>query len=101
MKQALLRGDLREMADILDRSWNAKRATAMDISNPRVDLLHKVAMENGAWAGKISGAGGGGYMMFITDPENRFSLISAMRAAGFDAGTLHFNRNGAETWIVS
>ncbi len=55
---------------------------------------------HGAWAGKVSGAGGGGFMMFITDPENRYRLTSALRSAGIEAGPIHFTDTGAETWMA-
>jgi D-glycero-alpha-D-manno-heptose-7-phosphate kinase len=101
MKSALLRGDLRELACILDRSWRAKRTTAEGISNPAIELLYETARANGAWAGKISGAGGGGFMMFITDPENRYRLGAAIRDSGFDVSTVHLTDAGAETWPVN
>jgi D-glycero-alpha-D-manno-heptose-7-phosphate kinase len=101
MKSALLRGDLRGLAAILNRSWNAKQKTAEGITTEAIRTLYDVAMENGAWAGKVSGAGGGGFMMFLTDPENRYRLISAMRATGADANPVHFVDVGAETWRVN
>ncbi|HEY1614763.1 MAG TPA: hypothetical protein VGF97_13840 [Rhizomicrobium sp.] len=100
MKSALLRGDLRMVASILDRSWQAKRRTAAGISNPVIESLYETARAHGAWAGKISGAGGGGFMMFITDPENRYRLATAIRETGIDASTVHFTDAGAETWSV-
>jgi D-glycero-alpha-D-manno-heptose-7-phosphate kinase len=101
MKSALLRGDLRGLAAILNRSWTAKQRTADGITTALIRQLYDVAMENGAWAGKVSGAGGGGFMMFVTDPENRYRLVSAMRATGADAHPVHFVDVGAETWRVN
>lgn len=98
MKTALLKGDLRGMAQLLDRSWKAKRATAVGISNAQIEKLYDHAIANGAWAGKISGAGGGGFMMLLTDPENRYRLIETIRASGMDANPVHFTNIGAETW---
>jgi len=100
MKTALLGGDLRGMAAILDRSWRAKQQTAAGISSPLIETVYKTAMERGAWAGKVSGAGGGGFMMFVTDPENRYRLAEAIRAAGVEAGPVHFTDMGAEAWTV-
>ena len=100
MKSALLRGDLRKLAAILDRSWQAKRMTASGISSPAIERLYQIARDRGAWAGKISGAGGGGFMMFITDPENRYRLAAAIRETGFEASTVHLTDAGAETWFV-
>jgi len=101
MKTALFGGDLRRLAAILDRSWKAKRMTASGISSPLIDTLYETAMSHGAWAGKVSGAGGGGFMMFVTDPENRYRLCAAIKAAGVDAGPVHFTDVGAEAWSVN
>jgi D-glycero-alpha-D-manno-heptose-7-phosphate kinase len=101
MKSALLRGDLRCLAAILNRSWVAKQKTAKGIVNETISTLYDLAMTRGAWGGKVSGAGGGGFMMFLTDPENRYRLASAIRASGVDAYPVHFVDAGAETWTVN
>ena len=101
MKIALLAGDLPRVAALLDQSWKAKRMTANGISSPLIDTLYKTAMTHGAWAGKVSGAGGGGFMMFVTDPENRYRLVAAIQATGVDASPIHFTDVGAEAWTVN
>ncbi len=100
MKLAILEGDLAEVADILNRSWTAKQRTAEGISTPGIDGLFATAMAHGAQGGKVSGAGGGGFLMFCTDPENRYRLISALNAAGGQASTVKFTFDGAEAWSV-
>lgn len=98
MKNALLVGDVDGMASILEDSWAAKKLTAPGITNPRIDRLCEVAFANGALAGKVSGAGGGGFLMFITPPEERLELITALDAAGGEAGPVKFTDRGCETW---
>jgi D-glycero-alpha-D-manno-heptose-7-phosphate kinase len=99
MKKALLAGDIREMARILDDSWHAKRMTAGGISNERIDRLHRLAREYGALAGKLSGAGGGGFLMFLVRPEDRLGLITALeRAGGAIAEPVMFTHRGSEAW---
>ena len=100
MKQALLRGEVRQVAAILNRSWDAKKRTASGVSSPAIDRLHETAMAHGALAGKVSGAGGGGFVMFITPPEDRIALIRALNAGGADASAVHFTTEGAESWVV-
>jgi D-glycero-alpha-D-manno-heptose-7-phosphate kinase len=100
MKNALLSGDISAMAGILDASWRAKKATAPGISTDRIDQLYDVAFANGALAGKVSGAGGGGFVMFIVHPEDRLGLIDALNAAGGSAGPVKFAERGCETWQV-
>jgi D-glycero-alpha-D-manno-heptose-7-phosphate kinase len=100
MKQALLRGDIAEMAEILDRSWASKKATAESVSNPHVDALYSVARASGARGGKVSGAGGGGFMMFIADPDSKPNLIRALTSAGGTPDKIVFTHTGVESWFV-
>lgn len=100
MKNALLVGDIRAMANILKDSWHAKKETASGVSTVEIDRLLSIAFESGALAGKVSGAGGGGYMMFIVPPEDRFALVNALNSAGGTAGPAKFSEQGCETWQV-
>jgi D-glycero-alpha-D-manno-heptose-7-phosphate kinase len=101
MKLAFVHGDIRGMAEVMRRSWVAKRATAKGVSNEAIDSLHSLAAQNGALAGKISGAGGGGFMMFFVRPEDRQRLICALRAAGHDASAVAFTHTGSVTWTAT
>lgn len=98
MKNALLLGEIEEMARILDDSWAAKKMTASGVSNDAIDRLCALAVANGALAGKVSGAGGGGFLMFIVPPEERLGLITALQATGSEAGPVKFADRGCETW---
>ncbi|MBM3552147.1 MAG: hypothetical protein FJX45_10345 [Alphaproteobacteria bacterium] len=98
MKLAFVHGDMLRMAEVMRRSWIAKRATAKGVSNTAIDNFHALAAENGALAGKISGAGGGGFMMFFVRPEDRQKLVVALRAAGGDASAVAFTHSGSVTW---
>ena len=100
MKDAVLEGDMRRIARVLMRSWEAKKMTATGIATPLVDQLFELAMREGAWGGKVSGAGGGGFLMFCTDPENRYRLTSALNEAGGVASAVKFTLEGAEAWSV-
>jgi D-glycero-alpha-D-manno-heptose-7-phosphate kinase len=100
MKQALLRGDLRELATILDHSWASKKATAPSVSNPFIEALYRIARANGARGGKISGAGGGGFMMFIVDPEDKPRLLRELQQAGGVPDKVVFTHKGVESWLV-
>jgi D-glycero-alpha-D-manno-heptose-7-phosphate kinase len=100
MKQALLTGDIGSMAAILRDSWEAKRATAENISTEVIDNLFVAAYQNGALGGKVSGAGGGGFLMFIVDPETRGKVIAALNANGGNASPVHFTFKGVEAWPI-
>ena len=100
MKENLLRGDLRGFARTLQQGWEAKKRMASSISNPRIDALEALAMDNGAQATKVSGAGGGGFMMFVCDPVDRIRLGRALAAQGGTLLDFHFNPTGAVAWRV-
>lgn len=100
MKNALLLGDIKGMAEILDDSWRAKKLTASGVSTDRIDRLCEVAFAHGALAGKVSGAGGGGFLTFIVPPEDRLELITALDAVGGKAGPAKFTQCGCETWQI-
>jgi len=100
MKQALLRGNIPEMARILNKSWAAKKETASGVSTQRIDDLSLLAFEQGALGSKISGAGGGGFIMFIVPPERRVNIIRALNNVGAMASNVQFTSVGAESWTL-
>ena len=100
MKDALLRGQVSRMADILNRSWLAKKRTASGVSTDHIEQLHELALANGATGGKVSGAGGGGFMMFLVPPPARVRVIRALNRAGGSATGVRFTAEGAESWIA-
>jgi D-glycero-alpha-D-manno-heptose-7-phosphate kinase len=101
MKQALLAGNIRHIAEVLNRSWQAKRRTSKSVSNSKVEEIFELGMKNGAVAGKVSGAGGGGFLMFMTDPELRYRLVTALNNYGVAASPVQFTAAGAEAWTIS
>lgn len=100
MKEAILRGDLAAFADTVRRGWEAKKRMATSITNPAIDAVERVAMANGARATKVSGAGGGGFMMFVCDPADRVRLCRALAGQGGRLLDFHFNPHGATAWRV-
>lgn len=65
MKDCLLRGELHKLGEIFHFGWKNKKEMANSISNPLIDKIYETALKNGATGGKISGAGGGGFMFFF------------------------------------
>jgi D-glycero-alpha-D-manno-heptose-7-phosphate kinase len=100
MKEAILRGDLRRYAQILGRSWSAKKQMASGISNAAIDAVFDSAMTAGALAGKISGAGGGGFMMFFVPPERRMGLLRELARFPGRIMNFHFTGDGAQSWTM-
>jgi len=98
MKESLLKGDLGAFARTLQAGWEAKKRMAHSITNPMIDAVEKAAMANGAVACKVSGAGGGGFMMFVCDPADRVRLSQALSSQGGSLLDFHFNPSGAVAW---
>lgn len=100
MKEALLRGDLRRLAEVMQAGWVAKKGIASSVNNPMIDALERVAFQHGATAAKISGAGGGGFMMFMCDPAERIGLVHALAAQGGTLWDTRFTSHGASAWRI-
>ena len=98
MKEMLLTGDLRRFSAILGHSWEAKKQLARSVTNPEIDRVFETAMLAGAHSGKVSGAGGGGVVMFMVDPRRRTSLVEALGRCEGRVIPFHFTQRGAEAW---
>ena len=101
MKECVLKGDLRRLESTLQAGWEAKKQTATSISNPLLERIEKIAFANGARAAKVSGAGGGGFMMFLCDPEQRIGLTRALLQQGGSVMDFHFTQQGATSWRIT
>jgi D-glycero-alpha-D-manno-heptose-7-phosphate kinase len=100
MKEFLLKGNIRQFAKCLGESWDSKKNMAGSISNQNIENVFSHAFNNGAIAGKVSGAGGGGYIMFMTEPANRMKLIRALNSLEGEVVNVHFAQNGVQSWIA-
>jgi D-glycero-alpha-D-manno-heptose-7-phosphate kinase len=98
LKEDLLKGRINRIADVLNEGWMEKRRTAHSVSNERIDRLYQIAIEAGALGGKISGAGGGGFMMLIVDPTRRQYVSNALQAEGATMFSCCFHTEGAQSW---
>jgi D-glycero-alpha-D-manno-heptose-7-phosphate kinase len=86
------------MARLLDESCEAKKHTSQKVSNKLIERQWTVGHQNGAKAGKVSGAGGGGYMMFLVDPDARPQLLRALQSAGGRPDIVSFSSGGVAAW---
>lgn len=98
MKLALLQGDMAAFARILGQAWEDKKKMADAITNPMIQEAFDVAMEAGAIAGKVSGAGGGGFMMLMVDPTRRVEVMEALSALPGKVVPFQFTEKGAVAW---
>jgi len=98
MKDYLLKGEIVKFARELGKEWENKKKMASAITNPAIEKIYNAAIRAGAYGGKVSGAGGGGFMFFMTDPVKRPDLVKAL--GKFDGYVLnfHFSESGCHGW---
>jgi len=100
MKTALLRGHLRDFGSLLGEAWSQKKRLSPLITNPRIDELYDLALSSGALGGKITGAGGGGYILFFCDFPRKHRVVEALERAGATTTDVAFDMRGLTTWSV-
>jgi D-glycero-alpha-D-manno-heptose-7-phosphate kinase len=101
MKNALLKSSLYSMADILGKSWLEKKNTSSSVSNAVIDEIYDIAIENGAISGKVSGAGGGGFLMMFVKPTYIVDVITGLKNMPGNAYKIKFEDKGAISWKVT
>jgi D-glycero-alpha-D-manno-heptose-7-phosphate kinase len=102
MKECLLRGDFKLLHQVLRGSWESKKRMASQITNEHIERLYACALDAGAYCARISGAGGGGFMIFLTDPIHKDKVAAALRS-NHDGGIAygcHFTAGGVQAWRV-
>ncbi|MFZ0292198.1 MAG: hypothetical protein WAL52_01240 [Candidatus Sulfotelmatobacter sp.] len=99
MKEALLCGNLEHFGHLLDDAWQAKKRVSQRISNPRIDHFYAVAREHGAVGGKITGAGGGGFLLLYAEPAFQASVRVALQAEGLQEMAFAFDTQGPQVIV--
>ena len=100
MKEALLKGKLHEFGEILDYGYQQKRQMAEGISNSLMEEIYETAKSGGATGGKISGAGGGGFMIFYCPGTTKYGVIKALERFGGAHRNYQFVEHGLKTWTI-
>jgi len=100
MKEALLKGDIKNFSILLGKSWESKKRVSNLISNSDIDRIYTLAMKNGAYSGKVSGAGGGGFMFFMVEPTKKYHLIDILNQENGEVFNFHFVKDGTKGWKV-
>jgi D-glycero-alpha-D-manno-heptose-7-phosphate kinase len=95
---ALERGDLRAFAALLDEQWHLKLARSKSMVNSSIARWFQVGRDNGAAGGKLIGAGGGGFLMFLA--EDKALLRKAMAEEGLEEVRMRFEYEGAQTLVA-
>ena len=100
MKEALLMGRLHELGEILDFGYQQKRRMADGISSPLMEEIYETARKAGATGGKISGAGGGGFMIFYCPGNSKFRVLQSLERFGGVPRPYQFTKHGLKTWSI-
>ncbi len=100
MKEALLKGKLNEFGEILDFGFSQKRKMAANISNSNIEEIYAAAKNAGATGGKISGAGGGGFMIFYCPGNSNYAVKDALLRFGGEVKKYSFTKHGLTSWTI-
>jgi len=100
MKECLLRGDFTALIESMREGWEHKKRSAKTVSNPQIDSIYEAAIQAGALAGKVSGAGGGGFMWFFVPTEKRMDVVRKLEGFGGQVSNCHFTQLGTQAWRV-
>ena len=99
MRSTLEEGDLHTFGALLDEGWQAKKQISGRISSDQIDNLYRIAKENGAVGGKITGAGGGGFMLLYCERPQQEAVRQGLAAAGAREMTFQFDSKGAQVIV--
>jgi D-glycero-alpha-D-manno-heptose-7-phosphate kinase len=100
MKEAMLKGRMNEIGEILDFGFQQKRKMAEGISNSLMEEIYDAARKAGATGGKVSGAGGGGFMIFYCPGTTRYHVIKSLERFGGRHCNYQFTEKGLTTWTI-
>lgn len=100
MKECLLKGDFSSFVGSMLFGWANKKKSAKTVSNPLIDKIYDSALDAGALAGKVSGAGGGGFMMFYVPTEKRMDVIRTLNQFEGQVSNCHFTKQGTQAWRI-
>lgn len=100
MKTAVLSGDMKSFSKILGQAWEDKKKMAKAINNPVIEKAFEVAVSAGAVAGKVSGAGGGGFIMFVVEPTRKVEVQEALKTLDGFVMPFQFTDGGVHGWKI-
>jgi len=98
MKDALLQRKTHEFGALLDEAWQAKKRMSTRISSEHIDELYEAAMKVGALGGKVTGAGGGGFMLFYCRYDRKHRVADRLTELGAEVAEFAFEPSGLRTW---
>jgi len=93
-----MKGEILRIGQLLHESWEQKKRFTSHITNSRIDKIYETARANGAIGGKISGAGGGGFMFFICEYDRKHRVAEELQKLGAEVANFNFDKHGLQTW---
>lgn len=100
MKESIMTGDFKGIINSLKSGWESKKTSANSVTNELIEDIHYEAIRAGALAGRLSGAGGGGFMLFYVPVQKRVNVINALKKFDGYSCNCHFTFHGAQSWRV-
>ena len=97
-RNALVRGNVKEFGKILNEAWEQKKKFTPVVTNNILDKCYAAAMDNGAVGGKVSGAGGGGFMYFVCEYDKKHIVAKELKKMGATITDFMFERSGVQMW---
>ena len=98
MKNLLLQNRLQDFGDLLHSAWESKKKLSPRVTNAVIDEMYEAARKEGALGGKMTGAGGGGYMLFYCAFEKKHKVSAVLRKLGGVPTEFAFDTHGLQTW---
>lgn len=98
MARTMEKGDIHGVGELLDQGWALKKQFSSNITNTRIDCLYNAAKAEGAIGGKVSGAGGGGFMYFICEYNRKYSIAKELQRLGVRVTDFMFEPEGVTSW---
>jgi len=100
MKECLLRGDFAGIVESMRQGWESKKRSSTAVSNSRIDEIYAAAIDAGALSGKVSGAGGGGFIMLFVRPDKRMDVVRTLDQFRGQVSNCHFTKHGTQAWRI-
>lgn len=99
-KISVLKGDFDGIVQSMRQGWESKKRSAKTVSNPLIDEVYDEAVSAGMLGGKVSGAGGGGFMMLFVPPDKRMNVIRVLNRFEGQVSNCHFTKHGTQAWRI-
>jgi len=100
MKECLLKGDFTGLVESMRQGWENKKRSSNSVSNSHIEEIYEAAISTGALAGKVSGAGGGGFMLFFVPTDKRMDVVRVLRNFDGQVSNCHFTKHGSQAWRI-